>query len=99
MILSLIIAFTQQHSPIYNTIFFIIPFIFFINAEKNLNKNNFLYFIFFLLILIPIPSFEHLRTAYILKFLDLFIMVVYLLKDTIVELYKIIKEKYLWCNI
>lgn len=97
LILSLIIAFTQQHSPIYNTIFFIIPFIFFINAERNLNKNNFLYFIFFLLILIPLPSFGHLKIAHIIKFLDLFVIVIYVLIDTIYDLYKTIEEKYLLC--
>lgn len=76
---ALIIILTQQHSPIYNTIFLIPAFIEFINDNEIVNKNNFLYFTCFCIILVPLPAFGFYKTLFVIRFFALICMAVKLL--------------------
>lgn len=85
--LALIITLVQQHSPIYNTIFLIPAFILFINDNKTINRNNFLYFTCFCIILVPLPSFGFYKTLFVIRFFALICMLFMLLASSKKEFY------------
>lgn len=86
---ALIIVVSQQHSPIYNTIFIIPAFIEFINENNKFNCKNILYFICFFLLLIPWPSFGFYRVEYIIRVICLFLLTVKMILEIVVYIYNV----------
>lgn len=78
---ALVIVVSQQHSPIYNTIFIIPAFIEFINENNKFNCNNICYFISFFLLLLPWPSFGFYKAAYIIRVICLFLLTVKMISE------------------
>lgn len=72
--LSLILVLSQQNSPMYNTIFFIIPFIYFVNEEQFITRNNLWYFMFFVIWLVPIGVLDSRKLYTVLKMASLVIL-------------------------
>lgn len=74
LVLSLILVLAQQNSPMYNTIFFLIPFIFFINKEDMITKDNLWYFVFFVIWFVPMSVFNSRKIYTVFKMASLMIL-------------------------
>lgn len=85
--LSLIIILSQQHSPVYNTIFIIPAFIEYINDNEELNITNIVYFACFCLILVPLPAFGYYKTLFVIRFIALICLSISMLSSLSGDLY------------
>lgn len=87
LILVLILIFAQQSSPLYNTIFLLIPLVFFANEEVYMSKSLVWFFLFFVFILVPLPYFGNAKIGYVIRLLSILSMTIYFLGAGVYQIF------------